>query len=210
MTVSDNPVLKLIHARYTAEQFDDTRAVDEATVRALVEDAARAPSSFNIQHWRFVAVRGGEDKRRLQEVAYGQPQVSRSAVTFIVLGDTRAVDELPGIMDDAVAEGALPEAKAAAWVRMAREIYADPSVARDEAIRSASLAAMTMMLAAEARGLAAGALSGFDAGQVSEVFGIEERFIPVMLLAVGWPVPREDSRMPRLGADRVLRFDRWS
>jgi len=155
MTVSDNPFLQLIHARYTAEQFDESRTVDEATVRALVEDAARAPSSFNIQHWRFVAVCGDEDKRRLRDAAYGQPQVESSAVTFIVLGDTRAVDELPGIMDDAVAQGALPEAKAAAWVRMAREIYADPSAARDEAIRSASLAAMTMMRAADARGLSA-------------------------------------------------------
>ena len=65
-------------------------------IRELVRDATRAPSSFNIQHWRFVAVRKPEDKERLCRAAYDQKQVEDAAVTFIVLGDTRGVDKLPG------------------------------------------------------------------------------------------------------------------
>jgi nitroreductase len=205
----EHPILELIRRRTTVEHFDPEQTLDEETIRDLVRDATRAPSSFNIQHWRFVAVRESADRERLCEAAYGQAQVRDAAVTFIVLGDLRAVDELPGIMDEAVRQGALPEGKATAWVEMARKIYADGATARDEAIRSASLAAMTLMLAAEARGLAAGALSGFDAGRVRREFGIGERYFPVMLLAVGSPLETASSRMPRLDVDRVLAFDRW-
>ena len=205
----EHPILELIRRRTTVEHFDPQHSLDEAEIRDLVRDATRAPSSFNIQHWRFVAVREAGDRERLCEAAYGQAQVRDAAVTFIVLGDLEAVDSLPGIMEEAVRQGALPEGKAKAWVEMARKIYVDEAMARDEVIRSASLAAMTLMLAAEARGLAAGALSGFDAARVRREFGIGERYLPVMLLAVGSPLETTTSRMPRLDVDRVLAFDRW-
>jgi nitroreductase len=204
-------LLSLIRSRYSAEEFQPGAELDEALIRQLVEDATWAPSSFNIQHWRFVAVRRTEDKQKLMQAAYGQEQVGRSAVTFIILGDTRGAEKLPQSMELAIARGAIAEGKAAAWSRMVRELYADPQLARDEALRSASLAAMTMMLSAEARGLAAGALAGFDAEAVRRIFGIDERYVPVMLLAVGYPLGQqlESKRMPRLPVEAVLSLDRF-
>jgi nitroreductase len=111
-------------------------------------------------------------------------------------------------MELAVDRGALPEGKAAAWIRMARQIYADPQLNRDEAIRSGSLAAMILMLAAEARGLASGALSGFDVERVRREFAIPERYVPVMLLSVGHVLGEPGPRQPRLPVEQVLAFDR--
>jgi nitroreductase len=204
----EHPALEVIRRRASAEEFDPNRSMTEADVRALVTDATRAPSSFNIQHWRFVAVRAPEDRERLTRAAYNQPQVTRAPVTFIVLGDTLAVDRLPEILQGAVDAGVLPKGKARAWIRMAKEIYNDSELARDEAIRSASLAAMTLMLSAEARGWVSCALTGFDAQAVCREFEIEERYVPVMLLAVGHPSAPHGPRMPRLGVDDVLTFDR--
>jgi nitroreductase len=207
---ADHPVLQLIHRRVSAEEFDETRCLDDGEIRRLVADACRAPSSFNLQHWRFLALRRPVDKERLKRAAFGQEQVARAAVTFVILGDTRATENLPAIMEVAVERGAIAAGKAAAWVRMAREIYADAQLARDEALRSASLAAMTMMLAAEARGLITGALTGFDAELLLREFAIDRRYVPAMLLAVGHPKGRVKERMPRLAVDEVLAFDRWT
>lgn len=208
MTEALHPFLELIRRRTSVEEFDAGRGLSQRQIRDLVEDATLAPSSFNIQHWRFVAVRTLEDRRRLREAAFGQEQVEQAAVTFIVLGDLKGVERLPEIMELAVDRGALPEGKAAAWVRMAREIYDDERVARDEAIRSATLAAMMLMLAAEARGLGSVALSGFDPERVKRDFHVPDHLLPVMLLAVGHPVDSSDRRMPRLTAEEVLAFDR--
>ena len=202
-----HPFLELIRQRTSVETFD-SRPIDEETIRALVGDAARAPSSFNIQHWRFVAVRNDDDRERLCRAAFGQQQVRDAPVTFIVLGDLEGLEKLPRINREAVETGALPEGKASAWERLAAEIYGDPQVARDEALRSASLASMTLMLAAEARGLASGALSGFDADRVRADFEIEARFLPVMLIAVGYPAGLDRRQQPRLGVDEILSFDR--
>jgi len=198
---------ELIRGRASVERFDPHRPLDEDEIRELVEDATLAPSSFNIQHWRFVAVRSREGKARLCEAAFGQSQVEEAAVTFIVLGDLRGAERLPELLEPAVRSGVMPRAKADAWTRMAREIYADPQTARDEAVRSASLAAMMLMLAAEVRGLASAALSGFDPGRVARDFAIAERYVPALLLAVGRPAEREAGRMPRLAAENVLAFE---
>lgn len=203
-----HPFLSIVRARSTSEDFDPSRSLDEQEIRALVEDAIHAPSSFNIQHWRFVAVRRLEDKRRLRDAAYGQSHVEDAAVTFIILGDTRGVDKLPQIVEQAVGCGALPQRKGAAWLRMAASIYDDASIARDEAMRSGSLAAMVMMLCAQARGLATAALSGFDVARVMRDFEIDERYVPVMLLAVGHPRGKPGVRQPRLSVDEVLALDR--
>jgi len=203
-----HPFLRVVRTRATIEDFDSSRGLDEQQVRDLIEDAIHAPSSFNIQHWRFVAVRHAADKRRLKEAAYGQAHVEDAAVTFIILGDTRGVEKLPQIVEQAVQCGALPEGKGAAWLRMAASIYGDETIARDEAIRSGSLAAMILMLCAEARGLATAALSGFDAARVMREFDIDERYVPVMLLAVGHARGECGVRQPRLSVDDVLAFDR--
>jgi nitroreductase len=200
-------VSEAIRRRVSVEEFDPDATLSDAEIVSLVQAACHAPSSFNIQHWRFVAVRTAEGKRRLREVAFGQRHVAEAAVTFIVLGDLQGADALPEVMDLAVERGTLPAGKAAAWVRMAREIYADPQTARDEAMRSASLAAMVLMLAAEERGLASGAISGFDADKLRREFAISERYVPAMLLAVGPASSTRPARQPRLAVDRVLAFD---
>ncbi len=203
-----HPFLELIRTRYSTEGFDSERDLTDAQIRELVEDGIQAPSSFNIQHWRFVAVRKPEDRLRLQEAAFGQQQVVEAPVTFIILGDVRGAEKLPEMMARAVDCGAMPRRKAAAWVRMAEKVYADAAMARDEAIRSACLAAMVMMLAAEARGLASAPLSGFDAARVKQLFAIDERYVAVLLLPVGYPSSRQQNRQPRMSVEEVLAFDR--
>jgi len=52
----------------------------------------RTAPSYNLQHWRFVAVTKPEDKQRLVQIANGQIKVAEAAVTLIVLGDLQAID----------------------------------------------------------------------------------------------------------------------
>ena len=40
---NDNPVIQAIHRRATIENFDPSRKLDEALIRALVSDARRRP-----------------------------------------------------------------------------------------------------------------------------------------------------------------------
>ena len=200
--------LETIKHRISANNFDNTKTLSEAEIKDLISYAIEAPSSFNIQHWRFVAVTKQEEKARLKAVAYNQPKVSDAAVTFIVLGDLQAYERLPKIYAPLVAAGAMTQEQVDRTVGLAIGMYSsNPQMARDEAIRGASLAAMTLMLAAEAKGLVSGPMIGFDPEGVKREFGISDRYVPVMLLAVGYAAAGNHPRKPRLSVDEVLAFE---
>ena len=85
--------------------------------------------------------------------------------------------------------------------------YQSEAYGRDAAMSNASLAAMQLMLAAEARGLSTLAMGGFDHQRFAETFITESRYVPVMLIAVGKAVEDAKKRPAlRLPIDQVSTF----
>ena len=199
--------LDAIRQRVSINRFDPAHVLDEGTIRELVAYATEAPSSYNVQNWRFIAVRSAHAKRTLMTLANGQEKVVEAAVTFIVCGllephrGVRAA--MLGFHDD----GHIDREFLEDWVEETAAAYqGQPSFQRDEAVRSASLAAMSLMIAAQAMGLASGPMIGFDAPAVTDQFGLKSTEIPVMLVAVGRPAEGNWPRKRRLPVDRVLKI----
>ena len=201
--------LETIKHRVSAYKFDPAKSLTEDEIKELISYAIEAPSSYNIQHWRFVAVTKPDEKARLKALAYHQPKVADAAVTFIVLGDLQGYEKLAQIYQPLADAGTMSQEQVDRTVGTATKIYSsNPQFARDEAIRGASLAAMTLMLAAEAKGLVSGPMIGFDPEGMKREFGIADRYVPVMLIAVGPAALGNHSRKPRLSVDEVLAFER--
>jgi len=200
--------LEVIKQRISTNKFDTSRTLSEAEIKDLVSYAIEAPSAYNIQNWRFVAVTDPEAKERLKAVAYNQQKVVDAAVTFIVLGDLRGYEKLPEILKPMVDGGVIKQEAADGWANSAISNYsASEQFARDEAIRSAAFAAMTLMIAAEAKGLSTGPMIGFDPAGVKREFNIPDRYVPVMLVTLGYSAPGNWPRKPRLSVDEVLEFN---
>lgn len=199
--------LDLIKRRISANSFDDTATISDAEIFDLIDYARQAPSSFNFQNWRFIAVRHPEAKERLKAVAYGQPKVAQAAVTFIVIGLLNPQVRLAASLAPSLAAHIIDQGTVDAWVGMANGMYnGNPVLQRDEAIRSASLAAMTLMLAAEAKGLVSGPMIGFDPVGVAREFSLGVDDVPVMLLAVGRPATGNWPRKPRFEVANILQL----
>ncbi|AKJ27155.1 nitroreductase family protein [Caldimonas brevitalea] len=202
----NHPTLALIERRVSVHQFDAGHALTDAEIETLVRLATRAPTAYNLQNWRFIAVRAPEAKTRLRRLAYGQAKVSQAAVTFIMCGVLPDHADIPGRLSAFIEAGFMPAATASGWQEGARAQYADPRTARDEAVRSATLAAATLIFAAEAMGWASGPMSGFDAQGVAREFGLGRNQVPVMLVAVGRPGPGNWPQKPRRPLAEVLEF----
>jgi nitroreductase len=199
-----NPAITLIERRVSANRFDAGYALTDAEIEELTRLATRAPTAYNLQNWRFVAVRTPEAKARLRSLAYGQDKVLDAAVTFIVCGLLPDHAAIPERLRPFVKAGYMPADMVAGWQEGARAQYADPRTARDEAVRSASLGAATLIYAAEALGLASGPMVGFDAEGVAREFGLGPDEVPVMLVAVGRAAPGNWPQKPRRPLAEVL------
>src|SRR5262249_59063270 len=101
--------IELIKQRISTNKFDSSRTLSEAEIKELVSYATEAPSAFNIQNWRFVAVTTPKEKARLKSVAYNQQKVVDAAVTFILLGDLRGYEKLPQIFKPVVEGGLIDQ-----------------------------------------------------------------------------------------------------
>lgn len=202
-------VIDALRSRISANQYDQSKSLTTEDIHYLVSAAMEAPSAYNIQHARFLAVTEPAAKAALREIAYGQAKVTEAAATFVVLADLQGHECLPVIAQRSVDAGVFGEGVAQAMVSSAHGVYqGNPVLARDEAIRSGSMAAMALMLAAQEKCWASGPMIGFDAQKLASAFGIPARYVPVMLVTVGtaaasgnWP------RKPRLASREVLVAD---
>src|SRR5215469_17650810 len=109
--------LAVIRERTSVNLFDPTKSISEAEIREIVGDATQAPSSYNIQHWRFVAVTDPEKKKQLQAAAYNQAKVGEASATIIVLGDLRGYEKMEKIYEPLVQRGAVTKEAAAGSAR---------------------------------------------------------------------------------------------
>jgi nitroreductase len=200
-------IAEAIKTRISANSYDPKRTLTDQEITALVDLATHAPSAFNLQNWRFVAVRSEEAKLRLLPLAYGQLKVVEAAVTFIVCGTLNPQETLPAALKPTLAAGIIDEAIYKMWTDAAQGMYQDnPQLQRDEAIRSGSLAAMTLMLAARGQGLVSTPMIGFDQAAVAEAFALSATEIPVMLVTVGYPGSTNWPQKPRKAVTEVLQF----
>ncbi len=180
---------QLIQERRSVKSYQPDKEISDAELKALFEAVKLSPSSFNLQHWTFVAVQDPELKKQLREAAWGQPQVEESSVTFVVCGKLDAYKDAARIYKET------PKEIQDKVVPMITNFYeGNGQLQRDEAVRSASLAAMTLMYAARDKGYSTGPMIGFDPEAVSKLLKLTPNTIPVMMMVLGH---QKDAPRPR-------------
>lgn len=188
----------VVTERRTVRSYADD-PIDRDTIAAIIEEATLAPSSFNLQPWEFLVVSDEENRERLQDIACGQPQVTDAPVVVAVFGSLDPAANADRVLADEVEKGYRDEA-AAERTREAIEGKREGSEAdrRLWTTASTSLAAMTLMLAARARGLGTCPMGGFDADRLVEEFDVPDEYEPVMLVTMGYPAEDSDAEtLPR-------------
>lgn len=200
-----NQIISAIEQRSTINLYDPTRTISDEQITELVRLATLAPTSFHLQNWRFIAVRSPEAKARLRQVAWDQPKVTEASVTFIVCGITADHSVMPDRLAPVVAAGIMPEAMVEGWTGAAKGLYFEqPQRARDEAMRTATFGATTLILAAASIGLGSTPMIGFDPEGVAREFGLAAGEIPSLLLAVGYATAENWPQKPRRPLSEVL------
>ncbi|MDR9751500.1 nitroreductase family protein [Pseudomonas sp. SZMC_28357] len=200
-----HPIISAIEERRTINLFDTSHGVEPEQIRELVRLATSAPTAFNLQNWRFIAVHTAEAKARLRKLAWDQAKVSEASVTFIVVGQLANHLHLADRLAPSVDAGLMPPEMVPGWEGAAKSLYFEqPQRQRDEAVRTATFGAGTLIYAAHAMGLGSAPMIGFDADAVAEAFGLAADEIPVLLVAVGQPAPENWPQKPRRPLAQVL------
>lgn len=182
---------QMLQNRRAINFFDPERAVPDALLRELVEDATHSPSSFNLQPWNIMVLRDKEEKMRLQKLAMNQPKVSEAPVTLIVLADTKAWtkdnDAFNIVLNHKLSDGELKEDKIDWFHGVCGSLYGK---SRDSelafAVKNTAFFAMSLMYAATAKGIQTHPMDGFDHDGVKKEFNIPDNYWIPLLMSVGY------------------------
>ena len=170
-----------IYGRRSIKHYHPDHELTDDEINKLMEAALQSPTSFNIQHWRFVLVRDKEVREQLKQAAYHQAQVADASLLIVLTADLEAHGKEP----ERYWRNSPPEV-GKKLVSMLFGLYdKQPQLQRDEAMRSMGIAAQTIMLAAKAMGYDTGALVGYDPQKVAEIINLPDDHVLGMMIVVG-------------------------
>ena len=182
---SERPFLQIVAERRATSSFDSAPVPDE-DLQAILTAGLQAPSSYNLQPWRFVVVRSLDGRRRLRAACFNQGKVEEAPLVIAACGDADGwrTGDLEEMLRMGRA-GGMPESFLEQMRSNVPEyLGAHPNLAA-WLNRQVALAFATMMWAAESLGYNTAPMEGFDAVKMRAALKLPLSYQPVALLAVG-------------------------
>lgn len=206
----NNDFSDIVLGRKSIRVYDETVKISREEMLEMIQTATKAPSSVNLQPWRFVVVDSDEGKAKLRPlVRWNTTQNDTSSATLLIFGDLQCYEYGEEIYDKAVAEGKLSQEARDEQLGAFIPLYKSfPKEKMKKAVRLDScLAAMQFMLVARSHGYDTNAIGGFEHGQLAETFGLDkERYVPVLILSVGKAIETGEETV-RLDAEQITTFE---
>lgn len=153
------------------------KKVDLKLIGQLIETATKAPSSGNIQNWKFVVVTDKKIKDKLVEAALNQTWMKSAQIFVVVCSDTEKVEK------------------------------AYPKRGSLYATQNCAIAATYMMLKATDLGLSTCWVGAFAPNMVSKALELPPGIIPEVILTIGYAQKDVLKRTPRIAYKKITHFE---
>ncbi|MEC0234959.1 nitroreductase family protein [Paenibacillus kribbensis] len=208
-TVKSNDFKEIALGRRSVKVYDPSVKISREEMTEILTEATRAPSSINLQPWRFLVIDSPEGKATLAPLAsFNQRQVETSSAVIAVFGDLNNFDNFEQIFGEAVELGYMPkDVKEMQQEKVAAHFAAlDPVVNKETVLIDGGLVSMQLMLVARAHGYDTNAIGGYDKARIAEAFGLDkDRYVPVMLISMGKGV-NDGHPSTRLPIDQIAQW----
>ena len=207
--VHNNDFQDIVLNRRSIRNYDPSYEIEHSELLQIIDEAAKAPSSVNLQPWRFVIVESEEAKAKLKPlIRFNTLQNDTSSAMILIFGDLKCQEYAQEIYQEAVDRGLMPQEVMEKQLAAIVPMYDSLNKAQMERIVQidASLVAMQLMLVARSHGYDTNPIGGFDADQLAAAFDLdEERFHPVMILSIGKAMETGYESV-RLSAEKITVF----
>ena len=171
-------ILDTIKTRRNVKEFLP-KFVDWDKISKILEAARHAPSSGNLQNWRFIVAIDPGLKQRLAEAALQQYEIINAGVLIVVCGDPEKAERYYGLRGE--------------------RLYT---------VQNCACAIQNMLLEAHSLGLASRWIGAFEEEMVKRDLKIPEEVRPQAIIAIGYPkeVPQKPPKLP---LESLVYFNCW-
>jgi len=171
-------ILDLIKSRRTIKYFLPKFVSWENIARVL--DAARhAPSSGNIQNWKFIVSIESDHKQALAKASYEQYEISAAGALIVVCAEVDKGERYYGLRGE--------------------RLYS---------VQNCAAAIQNMLLEAHSLGLGTRWIGAFDEDEVKSICNIPDQVRPQAIIALGYP-RETPPKPPKYPLETVTYFHNW-
>ena len=180
--------MKLLERR-SIRLYDKNVKINDDELKQIILEANLAPSSMNMQPWRYVIISSDEAKEKLRSGLYGNlRQLETSAAMIVIFNDLHKFELAEKIYNTAVEKGLMPEEvreKQLANIRnMVQKV--DLNKLHVSGMIDCGLAAMNLMYVAREHGYDTCPIGGFNHEMIHEIVDLDKnRYSPVMIISIG-------------------------
>ncbi|PEZ74185.1 nitroreductase family protein [Bacillus sp. AFS017274] len=208
--LNDTDFITVAKERRSVRQYDAEYVMTEEEIREILDIAIQAPSSSNLQPWRFLVIQDKQTQQELLPIANNQQQVVDASAVIAVLADIEGYKNAEKIYGELVNKGIMKNEIKEPYVASILHNYGNFSAekALSVAMIDGGLVSMQIMLAAKAKGYDTVPMGGFDEAKFVDAFNVPENFKPVMLISIGKGTKAGFEKV-RLPLDAVLTWNKY-
>lgn len=167
-----------INKRKSIRKYSNKK-LDLKLIGTLLDTATKAPSSGNIQNWKFIVVTDKEIKDKLTEASLDQKWMKTAPVFIVVCSDLEKI----------------------------KKFY--PKRASLYEIQNCAIASTYIMLKATDLGLGTCWVGAFAPNAVSKILELPDSVIPGAIITVGYPQKDVLRKTPRTEYKKLTYFNKY-
>ena len=195
--------------RASVRRYDPSVKISKEEMNNILQDAMTAPSSFNLQPWRFFVIDSDEGKELIKPyMMFNQQQWETSSAIIAVYGDMESLASAGKILSANVENGLMTQEYKEKMLEMMTTYGANYTEERlkNSIYLDSGFVIMQLMLSAKGYGYDTCPIGGFDRQGLTKALSLDEkRYIPVLLVSIG---KAEEGIKPsvRLSVDEVTEW----
>lgn len=203
MTITKSYLNKVMHERKSVRKYEANYKITQAELEELLTEATTAPSSSNLQPWRFLVIQDPTVKKELRQIANNQEQIETASAIIAVLGDTEMYKNVEEVYTKNFEQGYMDEATKNSMIENSLKLYPNlpKEILKNIATFDAGLISMQIMLLAKDMGYDTVTMGGFNKEAFAKHFELADHLVPIVLIAIG------KASAPAYGTSRLALND---
>jgi len=170
--------IECIMTRRSVRKFLD-KPVEWEKIGKILDAGRYAPSSGNLQNWKFIVVSDPEKRKAIAEAALNQHWIAVAPYIIVIIAEPEKATRFYGIRGE--------------------RLYT---------IQNCAAVAENMLLAAHSLGLASCWIGAFDENKISSILGVVKEVRPQIILPIGYPDEVEEPPQ-KFRLENITYIEQW-
>ncbi len=204
-----NKANRILSDRRSIRKYDETVKISRSELESIIQDAMTAPSSFNLQPWRFVVIDTPEAKEKVKPyMMFNLQQLETSSAIIAVYADKKVAETADQVLSQGVEKGLRTEEQKQQLKDMILSYISSytPERLANSLMMDCGFVCIQLMLSAKACGYDTCPIGGYDRQGFSDAVGMDtERYMPALLISIG-KAAEDGKASTRYSVDAVTKW----